>query len=293
MIVNDVIVPFSKEYDFLLRVTTMYVLPGKREFQQHFHPEIEIVLFKSGTGTYAVEKKEYAIRPGDVFLFGSNEIHKVTEINKPYGMEWVNIHFEPRFIWSGANQMFDEKYLQTILEPKAEPGNQLNRNDLNLSLIRREITEIQNEAYEQPKDYEAMSKAHLLVLLVALGRYFGASTEREAAMLNVSNYQAIERVISHIKVHYAESLTLDELARIANMSSSYLSTVFKKLNGISLWDYITSKRINCAIEYLKKSDISITEAALKSGFNNNANFNYAFKKLTGRSPSQFRVEDNF
>lgn len=81
---------------------------------------------------------------------------------------------------------------------------------------------------------------------------------------------------------------LDELAEIASMSKSYFSTVFKKLNGISPWDYLISKRISFAAELLKNTDKTILEIALECGFNNTANFNRAFKKITGKTPSEYK-----
>ena len=73
------------------------------------------------------------------------------------------------------------------------------------------------------------------------------------------------------------------------MSPNYLSAVFKRIVGISLWDYILSKRIGYALELLSLPEReNILETALKCGFNNTANFNKFFKKQVGTTPSQYR-----
>lgn len=72
------------------------------------------------------------------------------------------------------------------------------------------------------------------------------------------------------------------------MSRTYFCTVFKKLNGISPWDYITIKRIEKSIGLIKNEDMSMLEVACACGFNNSTNFNRSFKKVTGKTPGEYR-----
>ncbi|MFQ9681550.1 MAG: helix-turn-helix domain-containing protein [Ruthenibacterium lactatiformans] len=64
--------------------------------------------------------------------------------------------------------------------------------------------------------------------------------------------------------------------------------VLQKQMSESPVQYITRKRIRLAIELLKDENLSILEVALRSGFNNAANFNRAFRQLTETSPSEYR-----
>lgn len=72
------------------------------------------------------------------------------------------------------------------------------------------------------------------------------------------------------------------------MSKTYFCGQLKKLNGISLWDYITIKRIEKAITLIESSNLSRLEIALKCGYNNTSNFYYAFKKVTGKTPEDYK-----
>ena len=86
-----------------------------------------------------------------------------------------------------------------------------------------------------------------------------------------------------------EEIKLNDLANIAGLSPNYFSHLFKKNNGISLWDYITAKRIEKAINILRHNrELTILEIALECGFNNTTNFNKAFKKQKCLTPSEFR-----
>ena len=64
------------------------------------------------------------------------------------------------------------------------------------------------------------------------------------------------------------------------------------MNGISVWDFITIKRIDLAIHYLTQNQQGHYEIAGLCGFNSTTNFNYAFKKITSLSPGVYRKVSN-
>ena len=88
---------------------------------------------------------------------------------------------------------------------------------------------------------------------------------------------------------YLEPLTIEQIARQANMSVSYFSAIFRECNGVSPWEYIIIKRVKHAMRLLGEGENSnIIDIALKSGFDNTANFNKAFKRIVGCTPTAFR-----
>ena len=94
--------------------------------------------------------------------------------------------------------------------------------------------------------------------------------------------------MNHIHSHLDEPLTLDQLAKEACMSRSYYSTIFKALNGVSVWEYIVARRIDLAQYKLETTGDSIMQISEDCGFTSIANFNRAFKKLTGKTPREYR-----
>ena len=85
-------------------------------------------------------------------------------------------------------------------------------------------------------------------------------------------------------------ISLDSVSEILNISPSYFSVYFCSVMGIKLWDYITENRIELAMRALESnSGDTMLDIALQSGFNNTANFNKAFRKFTGRTPSEYRA----
>ena len=106
--------------------------------------------------------------------------------------------------------------------------------------------------------------------------------------MSEKSLQSLESAMNYINDNLETNFTLDMLAKGASMNRSYFCTIFKKMNGISPWDYITIKRIEKSVELLKTTDCTMLEIACKCGFNNTANFNRAFKKVTGRVPRSYK-----
>lgn len=289
MEVKEAIIPSSVEEEFLLRLFNVHVPSGSREFREHRHIEFEIVLFKSGQGVYRTSYKSYSIQAGDIFLFSSNEVHYITEISNQEEMVLMNIHFEPRFIWSSGNDLFDAKYLKIFLDRNEKFENRLDRNNPNVVVIKNLLLNMEQEFFEKPVEYALMVKAQLLTILVTLIRHFDCvKPVDDKFYVRKNNFEMIEKSMDYITKHLADHLSLDGLAKSANMSSTYYSAVFKKLNGISPWDYITAKRIELAMKHLKNSNDTMLELGFMCGFNNTANFNRAFKKLTYKTPTEYK-----
>ena len=110
---------------------------------------------------------------------------------------------------------------------------------------------------------------------------------RPATTLHLGNeHWAVKRVRDCLESRYAENLTLEELARIANLSPFHLIRVFRKEVGLPPHAYQTRVRSNCAKELLAKH-ASIGEAALNTGFFDQSHFTNHFRKVFGYPPGVY------
>jgi AraC-like DNA-binding protein len=238
---------------------------------------------------YQVGERTYTIEPGDVFCFGSHEVHCITEIDDGADMVLMNIHFEPRFIWSPGNELFDAKYLRIFLDRDDPFTHRLDREHTATASVRQLLLQIEQEFISAQPEYELMVKILLLTVLATVNRHFARRDGRQSAgAVRSQSLQQIEQAMLFIDSHLTVDLNLDDLARAANLSRSYFSTTFKRLNGVSPWDYLTARRIARALELISRTDMTILEIACQCGFNNTANFNRAFRKITGKVPSDYR-----
>jgi transcriptional regulator GlxA family with amidase domain len=91
-----------------------------------------------------------------------------------------------------------------------------------------------------------------------------------------------------IRDHSDGELSLTEVAKSVNLSANYLSEKFKAVTGVNFVDYVARVRFEKACDLLENADRRISEIAFAVGFQSLSQFNRVFKKLTRKSPTQFR-----
>jgi AraC-like DNA-binding protein len=91
-----------------------------------------------------------------------------------------------------------------------------------------------------------------------------------------------------IEERSSEELPLSRVAKSVNISPNYLSEKFKQVTGINFINYLTRIRVEQACRLLRDSDERVSEIAFAVGFQSLSQFNRAFKKLTGKSPTAYR-----
>ena len=273
--------------DCLLRIFYSEALPKKREWREHHHTELEISLVKEGQGVYTVGAAQYTIKPGDVFLFGTHEEHYITDISGCERLRLMNIHFEPRFIWASRGELFDAKFLRIFFDRGEHFCNRLDRDNPATDEVRRQLCGIESEVLERREEFELMVKVKLLCVLVLLIREYDYVSETESRV-DSANYALLDGAMKYIDESLAEPLTLDEIAAKANLNKTYFTTLFKKLNGVTPWEYLTARRIEKSYDLLADRELTILDIANSCGFNNASNFNRAFRKVTGMTPSEYR-----
>lgn len=95
-------------------------------------------------------------------------------------------------------------------------------------------------------------------------------------------------IIEYLHVHYAERLSLDQLARHFYISSTYLCRIFKQTTGFTLIEYLQDIRVQQARAYLRETSWKVTAIAEETGFDSIAHFGRVFKHFTGYTPLQYR-----
>ena len=97
----------------------------------------------------------------------------------------------------------------------------------------------------------------------------------------------VEFVVRYIDENYMRPVSLGELALVAHMSVSYLSTRFKREMGCSFTEYLVRYRMDRAAELIAKGSLPFGEVAALVGYQDYAQFSRMFKKYRGASPTQF------
>lgn len=110
----------------------------------------------------------------------------------------------------------------------------------------------------------------------------------EAGSENVSSI--IKKSICYIEKNYGDDeLSLSKVSGHLHLNAAYFSRLFKKEMGIGFVDYLTKVRIDKAISLIMDDyERSFQEVSLLVGYANYNHFSKTFKKVTGKSPSEYR-----
>lgn len=265
----------------------------RNSYRNHKHAEFEISLILSGRGVYDTERGKESISPRDVFMYSTGEYHCITDIfgeNETDDMKLLNLQFSPNFVWSAGNDYLSNGYLGAFFERGKEASAKLDAHNPHFADVTALIEGIRAEFSGDRYGREVMVKAKILELLVLLRREFFPPAEKDGGAESVYalHSDGVERAIDFMDKNFAGAITLEEIAKEAYMPRTYFCAVFKKLNGMTPWQYINIRRIDEALRLLKNSDDTVLKIAVRCGFNNTANFNRIFKKITGITPCNYR-----
>ncbi len=134
--------------------------------------------------------------------------------------------------------------------------------------------------------YEFMTQGYLYQLLgVILEEHL--YEEKVTNSMTSNRLDSIKSVLDYISENYYNNITLDALAKIAGMNPKYFCRYFRSMTERTPIDYLNYYRIECACEMLSTKDISIKEAAISCGFNDESYFIKTFHKYKGTTPKQF------
>lgn len=102
----------------------------------------------------------------------------------------------------------------------------------------------------------------------------------------------LKKALKIINASFSSKVNLDEIATQIHVNTSYLSYLFKHEMGLSFTEYVNTLRINLAKNLLIKTNLSIIDISLQSGFSDQSYFTKVFKKIVACTPKEYRLSKN-
>lgn len=249
----------------------------------HSHNFYEFYFLLAGSCSYQIENSIFAIKPGDVLLFSINQPHRPLFS----GSHGVYERIVLRISENTLRMLSDEKSdLNTCFSK--ENSRKAYRFPLETqNKIRVILSQLINEQ-DHGKDFfgsELLYKAYLTELLILFQRNCGKK-QKSPVTDSAKQLQLIETVDHYIEEHFDQHICVEELANHVYLSKYYFMRHFKEITGLSVYQYITQKRLIVAANLIKKGT-PITSSYLLCGFGDYTNFLRAFKKQFGCSPKTY------
>lgn len=275
----------SGEGNILVKVCEHSLSPAEKDLSLPSRSEIELVRIVSGKGICLSEKSEADAMPGDLFVFPGHAAHSFRAFGEDF--RFLQIRFDPRFIWDGAEGSYDFRSVSFLLRPTAGVAVRLPRSNPANATVGELMERIFAAVTEEEPYFDLEARALTMHLLTVLLRNYDYPDRlRPDRSHTVSD---AERGMRYLNANFRESISVDEAAAAAGMSKSYFMKVFRDLNGVTPWEYVLLKRVAYSTQLLKNSQASVLDVAMQSGFNTKSSFNRAFRRVMKTSPAEYRA----
>ena len=245
----------------------------------HYHPEIELAVIQTGSGTRFVGDHIGGFDGLDVVLIGSNVPHfwRAARGSSGYAVQWRTDSTES--VWKSP-----ECSALHLLWRQSMHGLQFSG-----VAARDALRLVQRAANAEGLERLAMLFHLLHRLHQAPSNECKKLSHRPFDLRGAGTHQpAIERVVRHVLRHFREVIPLCEVLRIASMSKATFARQFRRHAGRSFSAFVNQVRLDNATRELTEADSSISEAAFASGFNSLSYFNRTFRHAHKCSPKEYR-----
>ena len=248
-------------------------------YEIHDHSAVEVLLTIDGTVTYTVEDTVYQVRKGEVLIIPPDTPHS---LSMEEGSSRYLFLFEPDAIMS----MRDIKSIAMYFN---KPFHLRDGSEAHVRI--RELLLRARDAYEKREMmWNTVCYSCILRIYATLGQQYlsGVRPRTDDGLRNMDS-EVITAVMTYINNHYREELSLEDVARFAGFSRYYFSRSFKRQTGYSFKDYLCQKRLQVAMDLLIRTNHSMRDVAIESGFGSVATFNRVFREKKGCTPTQYRA----
>ena len=240
----------------------------------HHHDCHQLILVVSGSMKIDVGGKACVVNEGELVIVSRYESHSVTVLSDVYERYVVRI-----------NPYFESDNMAYSLFINRPVGFS---NVINVRDRFEEIASIFSSIVRKKASGEAMSEDMNQLLLNQLLINLYRISPDSFANLGEERFDVVYCIQRLFENDCKQQYSLSSLAKKYHISSSTLSHQFKKITGVSVFEYLVSCRLALAKAQLAKTKMRINEIVEECGFCDNSNFSRTFKKSVGMTPSQFR-----
>ena len=250
-------------------------------YRYHWHEDdYELSILLHGTQEYCRGNKNFLLRENDIILTAPGIGHA------SMGQQADTIAFVLHFSASAFKPFLKKG---GIYDFPSCLSDEMTRESVDYRQVRFYASQIFRFAQEGGAYAQLAVRANLDLLIITLCTRF-SPTLLNTLPEDKPRRDAVRRLLAYVSDHYAEKLTLEDLADYAQYNRTYLSTLFKQMVGINFHEYLTRVRFQHALADLAMTSDSLTDIALRNGFADLKTFNARFRTTLQRTPAEYRAQ---
>lgn len=251
----------------------------------HWHPDFEIATAASGVLDYQVGRQHMMLEAGDSILVNGNMLHRVKQLSgdRPDPI--------PIIVFSGVaiapeHSTIYKKYVQPIVQCDSLPFIVFRHKSNAHSEINRLIQDTYRCLREQIPCYEMAVQRNLSRIFEYIFCNLDGFPKSAATRIQIKGQIRLQKMLTYIYEHYAETVTLQDIASAAHISRSEAGRCFHTYMGCSPVDALIQYRLQTAHRLLSEKTFTLQEISFACGFHSVNYFSRKFRKAYGYAPSQ-------
>lgn len=250
----------------------------------HWHSQIELNFLCDGQMTYLINGQWVTLPPRRLGVFWGAVPHQVVKQEEDGDLVVIYVPLGD-FLKQNLPDTFRRSllgggFLIDQIEDQADPV-----------LLPRWYQDLEDSRAELNKlaRHEVVNRLRRLALtgFVAL-RGADMATTPDSAGSDLS-FERVRRMTVTIAERFAAKLSVDEIARAADIHPNYAMTLFRRAIGMTIAEYLTRQRLSHAQSMLIDTDLPVATVAKQSGFGSQSRFYEVFRKWIGTSPKHYRA----
>ena len=281
---EELLPDFSDDFPYISTCAELDKYP-ERFVPWHWHKAVEIFYMKSGTLEYCTPKGKLVFPTGSGGFINSNVLHMTRAISQnEKNIQFLHI-FTPSFIAGSQGSRIEKKYVIPITAaPQIEmipfyPD--IPSQAKILEIIKETFCFSEDDICYEIKIREALSKIWIML-------YEEVHSCLDKNMKLDKNDERLKMMMIYIHEHYADKITISELASTVYISERECFRIFRNYLHITPTEYIRAYRLQEACQMLAGSQESITDIARACGLGNSSYFGKIFREYTNCTPKEYR-----
>lgn len=256
------------------------------EVPSHWHDDVEFVAVRRGNMIYNVNGRTVPMARSEGIFVNSRQLHFATSAaGAVCDCDYICIRIHPSLLC--ISDVFKEHFILPVIQ-KASAFTKLvtsikwQKETLDMVIAMFDIRESNAQCSTAPM--KALSYAAALWALL----FENLPRDENSVDMQDRDLTAVRNMMGYIQQNYENDMSLADIASAGAVGISKCCKLFAKYFDQSPISYLNRHRLSKAAELLTGTDKSITEIALSSGFGGASYFAEAFKKWTGKAPTEFR-----
>lgn len=251
----------------------------------HWHPDFEIATAECGILNYQVGGQHIIMEAGDSIFVNRNVLHGIKQLSGDIPDPMPNIVFSGTLIAPETSTIY-QKYLRPIAQCDLLPFVVFRHNDLSHSDINCIIKDIYRQMNEKRECYELAVQRNISRIFEFISYNFNQLPKFEETRIQINKQIRLQKMLTYIYENYAEPVTLEDIAKAADISRSEAGRCFHTYMGCSPVDALIQYRLQMAHQLLSERAQTLQQVSYACGFNSVNYFSRQFKKKYGYSPKQ-------